>query len=171
VTLLLPLLLTAAALLALSAIAKLRDGAPAAAALADVGLPHARALVRAGAAAELAAAALVVVRPTAGAGAAAVLFGAFATLVALQLRAGSRRSCGCLGSASTPASRAHVAVDLAFAALCCIAVVAPPTPLDALHHPVSGAVVALGAAVAAWAAAAAFELLPAAFTAYRSPTA
>ena len=169
-TLLLPLLLTAAALLLLSGIAKLRDGAPAAAALEDLGLARPRSLVRIGAATELAAAALVVVRPAAGAAAAAVLFSAFAALVALQLRTGSRRSCGCFGSVSTAPSRAHVAVDLALAALCGVAVFAPPTPLDGVRHPASGAVVALGAAVAAWAVAAAFELLPAAITAYRRPT-
>jgi len=162
---LLPLLLTAAGLLVVSGVAKLRDPAPAAAA---VGVPAA--LVRGGALVELAVAVLAVVRPAPGAAAAAALYAGFAALVTRQLRRGATRSCGCLGSAEAPPSRLHVALDLAFALVCTACVVVPPRPLGALPH-VSGLVVWLAGAVAARALAAALELVPAALASYRRPAA
>jgi hypothetical protein len=155
---LLPLLLTAAGLLALSGTTKLRDPGPAAAALAVPTI-----VVRAAAVVEVVVAGSIVARPAAGAVAAAGLYLGFAALVAVQLHAGATRSCGCLGAAQTPPSRAHVAVDVALAAVCAASAVATPAPLAALAHPV-GVVVWIAAALVA-----ALELTPQALAAYRRP--
>src|SRR5581483_1349829 len=106
-----PLLLTAAALLVISAVAKLRNPAPATGALEQLGVPAARLVTLAGTGLELLVAAAVVVSPTVGAPAGATLYVAFATLVVVQLHARSTRSCGCFGSADAPPSRGHVTVD------------------------------------------------------------
>jgi methylamine utilization protein MauE len=164
----LPVYLTAAALLAGSALAKLRRPEPAAEALAELRLPAPRALVRVASLVELAAAALMVARPALGAPLAATLFAGFAVLVLAQLRRGSTRSCGCLGSAALPPSRLHVAVNLAFAGCCAVA---RPDAFGAIRHPFAGVVVCLVAATTAWALAAALELVPAALGAYRRPAA
>ena len=161
---LLPLLLTAAGLLAISGIAKLRNPAPAAATL---GVPEL--LLRGGAVVELAVAVLVAAAPGSGAIAAALLYLAFALLVAFQLRAGVTTSCGCLGSAQTPPSRVHVALDLALALVCTASAFDTPHPLAALTRG-AGAVVWAAAAAAAWMLVAGIELLPGALAAYRRPT-
>jgi hypothetical protein len=160
----LPVYLTATMLLVASAVAKLRRPQPAAEALAELGLPLSRRLVRAASLVELLTAAAMVARPAAGAPAAAALFAGFAVLVLVQLRRGSTRSCGCLGSANLPPSRLHVAVNVAFAGCCAVV---RPHPLAAIHHPLAGAVVCLAAATVAWAIAVGLELLPAALGAYR----
>jgi hypothetical protein len=164
----LPVYLTAAALLAGSALAKLRRPESAAEALAELRLPSSRSLVRLASVAELAAATLMIARPAVGAPAAATLFAAFAALVLAQLRRGSIRSCGCLGSAQLPPSRLHIAVNLAFAA-CCAA--ARPEPSTAFRHPLGGTVICVVAATTAWALPVALELLPPALGAYRRPAA
>ena len=162
---LLPLLLTAAGLLAISGVAKLRNPAPAAVTL---GVPEL--LVRGGALVELAVVVLVVARPGPGAIAAAVLYLAFALLVAFQLRAGVETSCGCLGSAQTPPSRVHVVLDLTLTLVCTLSALDPPNPLAALTQG-AGALVWTAAATAAWMLVAGIELLPGAISAYRRPTA
>ena len=108
---LLPPLITAAVLLAVSGVMKLRDPSVAAVALAELGVPAAQPLVLSGAAVELVVAALLLAWPAAGGPAAATLYVGFAILVGLQLRKGARRSCGCFGSTEAPPSRAHVAVS------------------------------------------------------------
>jgi hypothetical protein len=164
----LPIYLSAAALLAGSALAKLRRPEPAAAALAELRLPAPHSLVHAASFAELVAAALMIVRPALGAPAAAALFVGFAVFVLAQLRRGGTRSCGCLGSAQLPPSRVHVAVNLAFAGCCAVV---RPDPLAVFRHPFAGGVVCLVAGTTAWALAAALELLPTALGAYRRPAA
>ena len=165
---LLPVYLVAAGLLVASAVAKLRHPHPAAEALAELGLPASRHLVRCASLAELAAAALMIGRPALGAPAACVLYLSFAALVVAQLRHGSTRSCGCLGSAELPPTRLHAAVNVVLAGACAVA---RPLPLAAFRHPLEGGVVYLAAATTAWALAAGLELLPAALAAYRRPTA
>jgi len=160
---LLPLLLTAAGLLAISGVAKLRKPAPAAAALA---VPEQ--LVRAGAVVELGVAVLVIALPGPGAVVAAALYLCFAALVAFQLRARVTTSCGCLGSADTPPSRVHVVLDVALALVCGASAFDTPRPLAALTHG-AGAVVWIAAAAAAWMLVAGIELLPGALSAYRRP--
>lgn len=169
---LLPVLLAAAVLLAASGGAKLRSPAAATAALQELGLPRARALVLAGALCELAVAAAVVVRPQPGAAAASALYLLFALLVGLQLRRGSTRSCGCLGAADTPPSRVHLALDLTLAAACACCVAATPHPLPDLEgHPFHAALLVLAAGTTAWLVAAGLAHVPRALGAYRRPAA
>ena len=163
---LLPVYLTAAGLLVASAIAKLRDPGPAVEALAELGLPVGRHVVRAASVVEVGTAALMVTLPAVGAPIGCALFLIFALVVLAQLRRGSTRSCGCLGSARLPPTRLHAAVNLVLA-VCCAAV--RPDPLAAFDRPLTGGVVWLCAATVAWAAAAGLELLPPALRAYRRP--
>lgn len=167
---LLPLLITAAVLLAVSGALKLRDPSVAARALVELGVPTARRLVLTGAAVELVVAALLVAWPPAGAPAAAVLYLGFAILVVVQLRRGAGHSCGCFGSAEAPPSRAHVAVDLVFASVCAAALATGSDPLKVLLEPTTGVTILVAAAVTAWLVVTGLELLPGALTAYRKPT-
>jgi hypothetical protein len=165
---LLPLYLAAVVLLAVSSLVKLRRPETAMNALRELGVPRPDLVVRGGAVAELIVAAAMVVMPEVGAPAGAVLFLGFSAFVAAQVRHGSTRSCGCLGAAELPPTLAHVALTVALAGVC---VAARPDPLRMLaQHPISGAIVWLAAAAAAWCLAAALQLLPAALTAYRRPT-
>lgn len=167
-TIVLPVYLTAAALLVVSAVAKLRHPAPAVEALAELRAPAACFLVRAVSLAELAVAALMVARPAVGGPLGCALYLAFAALVLVQLARGSTRSCGCLGSARLPPSRMHVALN-GLLAVCCAAV--HPDALGLFRDPLAGSIVWASAATTAWALAAALELLPAALRAYRRPAA
>ncbi|MGZ4413076.1 MAG: MauE/DoxX family redox-associated membrane protein [Gaiellaceae bacterium] len=168
---LLPLYLTGSGLLVASGIAKLRHPDPATLALGQLGVPGGRHLIRAASLVELAVAALMVAGPGFGAPAACAVYLGFTVLVLVQLRSGSTRSCGCLGSAELPPSRRHAVVNLAVAAVAGWCAFAPPEPLAAFRHPFAGAVVYLAAASTAWAVAAGLELLPAALTSYRRPVA
>jgi 3',5'-cyclic AMP phosphodiesterase CpdA len=162
-----PAYLAAAALLVVSAVAKLARPEGAAAALAEIRVPRPRLVVHAGALAELAVAVAMAVRPGAGGPAGAVLYLVFCVLVGVQLRRGSTRSCGCLGAADLPPTRMHLGLDVALAAVCAVV---RPDPLRMLvHHPAGGAVVLIAAAATAWGAAAALELMPPALGAYRRP--
>ena len=165
---LLPVYLVATGLLVASAVAKLRHPQPATEALVELGLPAPRRLVRFASLAELITAALMIARPALGAPIACALYLSLAALVLAQLKRGSTRSCGCLGSAELPPTRLHAAVNLALAGSCAVA---RPHPLAAFHHPLAGGVVYLTAATTAWALAAGLELLPPALGAYRRPAA
>jgi hypothetical protein len=165
---LLPLYLTAAGLLLVSACAKLRDPEPATDALVGLHLPATRLLVRAASLVELAAAVLMVGRPALGGAVGCVLYVGFAALVLVQLIRGGARSCGCLGSAALPPTRLHAALNIALAGCCAVA---RPDPLEAFRHPLAGTVVLLGAATITWALAAGLELLPPTLRAYRRPVA
>jgi hypothetical protein len=172
VSVLLPPLLLAAALLLVSGTAKLRAPEPAASALRELGVPGARWAVPAGAVAELAVAAAIVIRAREGAAAASALFVLFALLVSSQLRRGSTRSCGCLGAADTLPSRIHLVLNLLLALAAAAAALRPPPPpfAELAHHPFEATVVALAAATCAWLVAAGLPLVPAALAAYRRPT-
>lgn len=153
---LLPGYLTAALLLGGAALAKLRRPEPAATALS---VPLAA--VRAASLVELAVALLMVARPALGGPAGCALYLFLAALLVAQLRRGSRRSCGCLGSAELPPSRLHVAVNVTLA---CCALARPEVSAT-----LTTAAVCAAAAATAWAIAAGLELLPAALTAYQRP--
>jgi hypothetical protein len=165
---LLPIYLTAAGLLVLSGLAKLRDPEPASDALVELRVPASRPLVRVVALVELSSAMVMVARPSLGAPAACGLYLAFAALVLTQLVRGGVRSCGCLGSAALPPTRLHVALNVALA-VCCGFV--HPDSLGAFRDPLAGTLVFLGAATMAWAIATGLELLPPALRAYRRPVA
>ncbi|HEY6960501.1 MAG TPA: MauE/DoxX family redox-associated membrane protein [Gaiellaceae bacterium] len=162
---LLPVYFTAAALLVTSAVAKLARPEPAANAMAEIGLPGTAFLVRGAALVELAVAVAMVVTPAIGGPAGAVLYLGFAALLAAQLRRGGVRSCGCLGAADLPPSRAHLALDVVLAAVCAAERAAPLRML--VRHPAGGAVVVASGAAAAWTLVAALELVPPALAAYR----
>jgi hypothetical protein len=163
---LLPAYLTAAGLLVVSSLAKLRDPKPAADALAELHVPAARASVRAVSLVELAVAVLIVARPEVGAPLACVLYLGFAALVVVQLARGSTRSCGCLGSAAASPTWLHAALNVALAACCAFV---RPDALDAFRHPLVGTAVFIGTATTAYALAAGLELLAPALRAYRRP--
>lgn len=165
---LLPPYLTAAALLVVSSLAKLRDPGPATDALAELRVPATKASIRAVSLLELAAAVLMVARPTLGAPVACLIYLGFTVLVLVQLVRGSTRSCGCLGAAALPPTRLHAALNMAFVACCALV---RPDPLGTFRHPVVGVVVFAGAAMIAWALAAGLELLTPALHAYRRPVA
>ena len=167
---LLPPLITAAVLLAVSGALKLRDPSVAALALAELGVPAARPLVFTGAAVELVVAALLLAWPSAGAPAGATLYLGFAILVGVQLGRGAGVSCGCFGSAEAPPSRVHVLVDLVFASVCAATAATGPDPLKVLLEPTTGVPLYVAAAVTAWLVVTGLELLPGALTAYRKPT-
>lgn len=167
---LLPLLLTGSAVLFVSGVSKLRRPAHAVAALAELRLPAPSLLVRAGSACELLAACTCVARPRAGAAAATVLYCGFALLVALQLRRGSDRSCGCLGSADTPPTRLHLAANVAFAAAAAAYAAAGPASLGTIaSHPLAVGVITVAVAAGAWSLVAGLPLVPDALGAYRRP--
>jgi hypothetical protein len=160
--------LTAAGLLVASALAKLRQPGPAAAALVELHLPATTLLVRAVSLVELAAAVLMVAQPALGAPIACALYLGFAALVVVQLIRGSTRSCGCLGSAALAPTRLHAALNVALAGCCAVV---RPEPLGTFRQPLVGTAVFLGAATTAWALAAGLELLPSALGAFRRPVA
>lgn len=162
---LLPLYVTAAALLVTSAVAKIARPDPAANALTEIGLPRRSLLVRAGSLVEVAVAIAMVWTPAIGGPVAAVLYLGFALLVAAQLRRGSMRSCGCLGAADLPPTRAHLALNVGFAAVCAAERAAPLRMLA--RHPAVGGVVFVAGVAAAWTVAAALELVLPALAAYR----
>lgn len=124
--------LIASLLVAVGGAAKLVAPSATGRALAGVGLPGRPAVVRLLGAAELAvgaAAAAVGGRVLPAIVAAAYV--AFAGFVIVALRAGERvSSCGCFGSAATPPSRLHVAVNLALAAVATVAAATDLAPLN-----------------------------------------
>ncbi|MCB0995683.1 MAG: hypothetical protein KDB21_11365 [Acidimicrobiales bacterium] len=100
-------------------------------ALAGVGVPTRAWMVRALGVTELALGALAA--PIGGRilpGLVAVAYVCFALFVVVALRAGDRvASCGCFGSATTPPSRLHVAVNLVCAGVAAVAAAADLDPL------------------------------------------
>ena len=165
---LVPLYLTAAWLLVVSGLAKLRRPGPAADMLGELGVRAPRLVARVAALVELAAAVLMLVRPSLGSPIACGLYLGFAALLLAQLVRGSTSSCGCLGSAVLPPTHLHVALNIVLASCCALA---RPDALDAFRDPIRGAVVLLGAATIAWALSAGLELVPQTLRAYRRPAA
>jgi hypothetical protein len=104
----------ATCLLALAGFAKAMQPAATAGALAALGLPHRRWLVRGGGSAEaLLACAALVTGDAKLAILVAVSYAGFALFVAAALYRGTPlSSCGCFGNIDTPPSAMHIALDL-----------------------------------------------------------
>jgi hypothetical protein len=119
----------AAALLVVGGAFKAVDPADSAHALAVLGVPRARVLVRVGGAVEVAVGvcALLVGGPV-FAVLVAVSYAAFAGFVLVALHAGRPiSSCGCFGKVDTPPSTVHVVIDLAAAVVAVVVAVAGDT--------------------------------------------
>jgi hypothetical protein len=128
---------------ALAVVGKLRAPATFVASLADFGLRRARRPVAyAVIAAEAAVIPLVLLVPPAGLALATLLLLAFAAVIAVTLGRGARPSCRCFGTKSAPLRGAHVARNLALAALAVAG-------LFAGDHAFAGAPLAVGAILAA----------------------
>jgi hypothetical protein len=144
---------TICAVLAAAGAAKLRRPDPTAGALRAAGLPAGPGAVRALGVAEVALGAAGVLT---GSAPVAVAIGAlylgFAAFVAASLRSGRMvQTCGCFGSPDVPATRTHVAVNLAAAAVAFVAAAAAPATLaDVLAEGAPGAVLVGLVAVAAF---------------------
>jgi hypothetical protein len=166
---LLPALLAAAALLVLAGAAKLRQPAEAVAFLASLGLPAPLLLVRASSLLEVAAGGAALVRPRAAAAAIGLLYAVFAALVTVQLRQPASVPCGCLGAATIPPSRVHLALNLGCLAVAAAVVAAGPTSLLALAaaNPLAAAVALLVGVAVAILATAATRLFPETMWAWR----
>jgi Methylamine utilisation protein MauE len=170
---LLPGLLAAGALLMWAGLVKLRQPGPAATFLDSLRLPAPRLLVRGGALLEIAAGGAAVFRPEIAAVAIALLYAAFAALVSLQLRRQTGVPCGCLGADTGPASRVHLALDLACMTLAGTAALLPPPayPTLAASEPLAAASAGFAAIGAALLGVAAVNLLPSTLGAWRGAAA
>jgi len=113
-----PLLATAAGLLVLAGLTKLRSPLTTRQALSTIGLRVGAGQIRAVAAAELAIGLWCIVSPgPAAEGCLAAAYLAFAVVMALLVRARADVGCGCFGAQSFRASKGHVALDLIAAAI------------------------------------------------------
>ena len=160
-----------AALLAVAALAKLRDPTSAAAALGRAGLPSALVLVRMLAVAEmLVAAAVLLVGEVLAVVALGLLHLGFAAfLVRVRRAAGAKASCGCFGSAEAPVGLLHVVVNAAAAGVAAISLTGSLPSLPAVLGDRMGLAVPYAAAVAvgAWATGLCLTSLPTLFAAQR----
>ena len=126
-------LLTAAGLLLLAGVVKLRTPEPTARALRGVGLPGPHAAVRGLALVEIVVGAAVVVDPALGAAPLAMLYTCFAAFLAYVLwKELPLSSCGCLGETESRPSRVHLAVTLCATAAGTAAAFRPPPGLEAI---------------------------------------
>jgi hypothetical protein len=125
------LFLAACALLAWSGVAKLSRPAATRDAARAIGAPSSASAVRALGAIELGAAALGALVGGFTAILVAIVYGGLALTALLLVRRAPGTPCGCLGSATAPASRAHVAIDGAAAAVALVAAAGGP-PLTQL---------------------------------------
>jgi hypothetical protein len=155
----------AAALLVVGGALKAVDPADSAHALAVLGLPRARLLVRAGGVVEVAVGvgALLVGGPV-FAVLMAVSYTAFAGFVLVALHAGRPiSSCGCFGKIDTPPSMVHVVIDLAAAVVgLVVAVAGDPVALGKVlaAQPLAGVPFVLLVVVGMYAVFLAFTALP-----------
>lgn len=144
--------LAAALLLVAAGVAKVARPDATATALRRAGLAVPAWTVRAGAAAEVAAGCWALTPGRWGAAAVGASYLAFAGFVALALRRGSPvSSCGCFGKADSPATRSHLALNLAAAAVALLAAARGQGGLVALmaHQPLAGVpLIGISAAVA-----------------------
>jgi hypothetical protein len=165
-----PLYATAAIVLAVAGLAKLRAPAGAAAALRTLGVRVGSVLVRAVAAAELLVAALCLLRPsTVSAVLLAVVYAGFAGISALLARSNS--SCGCFGESDAPASVVQSILSAAIAILMLAAAFAGPHGIGWLfgRAPASAVVLGVGIAGCAYAIVLAYRELPQAWSAWSRP--
>jgi hypothetical protein len=166
------LIYAAAALLVAAGVVKLRRPQPTADALAGVGLPGRRELVRALGVVEIAVGAGPFLRPGTFAPVLAILYVSFACFVAYVLGRGlPLRSCGCLGETDTEPSRLHVTVTAVAAAAGLGAMLAPPPSAPELlaDAPVAGAFFLLTIATACYLTYVILVSLPEALASYRQP--
>jgi hypothetical protein len=166
-----PAFAVACALLALAGVAKVRTPQPARDALALIGLRVPAVAIRALGLAEIALGAFAAFRPgPIGAALVAFAYAAFAVTAMLLLRADRGANCGCFGQASSTASLAHVALNVAAGGVGIAAVFAPPPALQwvVTRSPLVAVAVVAGTAAAAFAAYAAFTLFVPAWRAFGS---
>jgi methylamine utilization protein MauE len=164
-------LLTAAGLLLLAGVVKLRTPEPTARALRGVGLPGPHAAVRALALLEILVGAAVLVNPALGAAPLAILYACFAAFLAYVLRKKlPLSSCGCLGETESRPSRVHLAVTLCATAAGTAAAFHPPPGLEAVAA--DGLLViaplAIALVTAVYLTYLVLALLPEALSAYRA---
>ena len=160
----LPGLLTAAGVLAVSGVAKLRSPRAATGALVAAGLPAHPLAVRAAGAAELVLATACLLAPgRATALALALAYLTFAAFAAVQLRRGRAGApCGCFGDEEAPLTRWHLGLDLAAAAIAAAAAALPASWADA-GGGLALAATLIGVAGCVYLAHLAFTALPAAW--------
>jgi hypothetical protein len=166
------LLYSAAALLVAAGAVKLRRPKPTVDALAGVGLPGRRVLVRSLAIVEIAVGVGVFLWPGAFAPALALLYASFAGFVSYVLAKNlPLSSCGCLGETDTEPSRVHVAVTAAAAVVGLVAGFAPPKAASDLlaDTPVAGTFFLATVVAACYLTYLVLVSLPDAFAAYRQP--
>ncbi len=169
-TALTPLYATAAIVLALAGVAKLRSPAGAVQALRKLGFPAGPAVVRAIAGGELLVAAICLVRPSAlSAVVLAAVYAAFAVISTLLAR--SHSSCGCFGESEAPASNIQSSLSAAIALAMLAVAFAGPHGIGWLlgRAPASAAVLAVGVAGCAYAIVLAYRELPQAWNAWSRP--
>ena len=163
-----PAVWTLAGVLALAAVAKLRDPGPADRALGAVGMVHGRVLVRAIATGELAIAAWCLIAPgTAAMAALAAVYVSFAGAVSRMRQAGVS-DCGCFGERSFEPGVAHLALNLCAAAIAMVAVIVPPPGIAAVadRAPLEAVALACGVAGCVYLSYLAFTALPKAWGSY-----
>ncbi len=126
--------LTAAAVLAISGVAKLGSPQATQRALRSSRLPSSRLAVSCLAVAEVAlAAAAVATGSWTAATAVAVIYLAYAVFVATaRYRGGPETNCGCFGKGETPPTLLHIVINLVFAAAAGLAATQPTGGLPAL---------------------------------------
>jgi hypothetical protein len=161
---LLPPLLTVAAVLVVAGVAKLRAPGRAVGALQEAGLPGGRVVIGCLAVAELATGITCLLVPSRGVAAVlALAYLVFAAFTARLIRVGQEgSSCGCFGEGAAPAHGGHVALNLLAAALGGLAVLSPPDGLVAIlgRNPLLGSFTLLTVGGAAWALCLTYAGLP-----------
>ncbi len=166
-TALAPAFATAAALIVVAGLAKLNAPAPAALALGRLGLRGTPEFVRLVGTLEVALGAGCLLSPgPLSAALLAVAYLSFALAMAglLRLDAGSV-PCGCFGTGSFTATRAHLAFNLLAAAVAAACAVAPPAgPLDWFDSPLAGTAALAAVGCSTWLAYVIFTLVPTLWT-------
>lgn len=133
-----------AVLLVVAGVAKMATPAATGAALQGARLPSDHRLVRLLGAGEIVlGAAVLVLGGSVPAALLALAYAAFAVFAWRQSRSGA--GCGCFGETDAPATRLHVAINVAGAAVATVAALAPAAPLRAaLPRDALGALLLLG---------------------------
>jgi hypothetical protein len=159
-----PIILTAAGLLVVAALAKLRAPAPAARALATVGVPIPAGAVRLLCLGELGLGLLGLLATSRVS--AAALAGAYAGFAGLALALARRRSaCGCFGDPDVPASGSQALLSLTLAAACVVGIAVPAHDLGWVlgQSPSVAMTLVLGVGGSIYAAVLAYTALPVAW--------
>jgi hypothetical protein len=125
-------------LLAWAGVGKLARPPATQAAARAIGLPSAAPVVRAFGAAEVAIAAAGVLFGGIAAVAVAAVYLLLASVAYRLLRVAPATPCGCLGGGTAPATRAHVVIDLAAAAVALLAAFGPAVVAELGEQPFAG---------------------------------